>query len=86
MKYNLGDWQELQPWTGPGAPFYQFCDALEVKDGENAPPTGWGADHAIQAWGDFWTRGYYRESESYPKTLHINPDIPFMIWHYSLRG
>ncbi|KIJ58452.1 hypothetical protein HYDPIDRAFT_119526, partial [Hydnomerulius pinastri MD-312] len=59
LQNNLFDWQDLQPWSGPGAMFYKFCDALEVKDGVSAPATGWGLDHAIQAWGSFWKSTYY---------------------------
>ncbi|KAI0065739.1 peptidase S28, partial [Artomyces pyxidatus] len=55
---NLGDWQSLQPDTGGGI-FYDFCDALEVKDGVSAPATGWGAEHAVAAWGNFWSSTYY---------------------------
>ena len=39
VRNNLWDWQELQPlsYSREGYPqFYQFCDALEVKDGVNA--------------------------------------------------
>ncbi|TFY55377.1 hypothetical protein EVG20_g9334, partial [Dentipellis fragilis] len=33
LRNNLWDWQNLSPLSGPGAHFYQFCDALEVKNG-----------------------------------------------------
>ena len=56
---NLFDWQKLQPNGGPGAIFFEFCDALGVKEGANAPPTGWGLEHAINAWGSFWKDIYY---------------------------
>ena len=59
MQYNLFDWQSLQPYVGPGAMFFQFCDALEVKDGVSAGPDGWGLDNAIMAWGNFWNTTYY---------------------------
>jgi hypothetical protein len=39
--------------------FFQFCDALEVKDGVSAGPQGWGLDNAIYSWGDFWNTTYY---------------------------
>jgi hypothetical protein len=42
--------------------FYQFCDALEVKDGVNAGPGGWGLDNAINSWGNFWNTTYYIDS------------------------
>lgn len=59
VQYNLFDWQSLQPDVGPGALFFQFCDALEVKDGVSAPATGWGLENAIDAWGSFWNDTYY---------------------------
>ncbi|KAH7925534.1 peptidase S28 [Leucogyrophana mollusca] len=59
LQNNLFDYQLMQPTTGPGAMFYQFCDALEVKDGVSAPTSGWGLQHAIQAWGNFWNTTYY---------------------------
>lgn len=40
--------------SGPDAAFYQFCDALEVKDGQTAPESGWGLDHALTAWGAYF--------------------------------
>ncbi|KAF8827103.1 hypothetical protein HHX47_DHR5000888 [Lentinula edodes] len=58
FRNNLWDWQSLSPTSGPGATFFQFCDALEVKDGVNAPATGWGLDHALTAWGSFWNETY----------------------------
>jgi hypothetical protein len=58
LRNNLWDWQSLQPTSGPGATFFEFCDALEVKDGVNAPSTGWGLDHALTAWGSFWNSTY----------------------------
>ncbi|KAG9309934.1 peptidase S28 [Chiua virens] len=59
LQDNLFDWQDMQPDTGPGAMFYEFCDALEVKDGVSAPATGWGLENAIYAWGSFWNTTYY---------------------------
>ncbi|GJE86471.1 serine carboxypeptidase S28 [Phanerochaete sordida] len=58
LRNNLWDWQSLEPSTGPNATFYQFCDALEVKNGVSAPSSGWGVDHALSAWGGFWQDGY----------------------------
>ncbi|THH05021.1 hypothetical protein EW146_g10013 [Bondarzewia mesenterica] len=59
LRNNLWDWQKLQPYTGPGAAFFRFCDALEVKNGVNAPATGWGLDHALSAWGSYFRNTYY---------------------------
>ncbi|RDX52320.1 peptidase S28 [Lentinus brumalis] len=58
LRNNLWDWQSLSP-TSDGGIFFDFCDALEVKDGVSAGEAGWGAEHAIQAWGSFWTSEYY---------------------------
>ncbi|KAL0576862.1 hypothetical protein V5O48_005127 [Marasmius crinis-equi] len=58
LRNNLWDWQSLQPTSGPNTTFRKFCDALEVKDGQNAPESGWGLDHAVAAWGAFWRNGY----------------------------
>ena len=33
--------------------FYDFCDALEVKDGVVASEDGWGLDQAIDGWAKF---------------------------------
>jgi hypothetical protein len=57
VRNNLWDWQSLQP-NSKGGFFFQFCDALEVKDGVSAPATGWGLDHALGAWSGFWRDGY----------------------------
>ncbi|KAJ3970306.1 serine carboxypeptidase S28-domain-containing protein [Lentinula raphanica] len=58
VRSNLWDWQDMQPTTGPGAAFYNFCDALEVKNGIVAPAEGWGLDHALTAWGTYWKDSY----------------------------
>ncbi|KIP03851.1 hypothetical protein PHLGIDRAFT_25906 [Phlebiopsis gigantea 11061_1 CR5-6] len=55
VRNNMWDWQ---PETGPNATFFQFCDALEVKNQVSSPASGWGVDHALPAWGDFWKQGY----------------------------
>lgn len=59
LRNNLWDWQSLQPTTGPGALFYKFCDALEVKNGTNAPASGWGLDHALPAWAAYFKTAYF---------------------------
>ncbi|KIJ58453.1 hypothetical protein HYDPIDRAFT_141516 [Hydnomerulius pinastri MD-312] len=59
LRRNLFDWQKLQPASGPGAMFYKFCDALEVKNGVSAPATGWGLEYAVHAWASFWKNTYY---------------------------
>ncbi|KAG1891883.1 peptidase S28 [Suillus fuscotomentosus] len=59
LQDNLFDWQDLQPTVGPGSMFFQFCDALEVKNGVSAGPEGWGLENAIYSWGNFWNTTYY---------------------------
>ncbi|KAF8552214.1 hypothetical protein OG21DRAFT_1465999 [Imleria badia] len=59
LQNNLFDWRYLQPDVGPGAMFFEFCDALEIKDGVSAPATGWGLENAIRSWGSFWNNTYY---------------------------
>lgn len=68
VRNNLWDWQSLDP-SSDGGIFFDFCDALEVKDGVSAGEEGWGADHAIQAWSSFWTTEYY----SYRKSSSSKP-------------
>ncbi|KAF9026495.1 hypothetical protein BDZ89DRAFT_1067591 [Hymenopellis radicata] len=55
----MGFWQDLQPAAGPNQMFYEFCDLLQVweVDGKNtsAPESGWGLDHALEAFGS-WMR------------------------------
>ncbi|KAF9023153.1 peptidase S28 [Hymenopellis radicata] len=59
LSQPMGLWQELQQYRGPNQPFYEFCDYLEVceVDGKNtsAPESGWGLDHALEAFGS-WMR------------------------------
>lgn len=58
VRNNLWDWQSLQVTSGPGTQFTKFCDALEVKDGQAAPASGWGLEHALAAWSSLWRDGY----------------------------
>ncbi|KAF8585313.1 hypothetical protein K439DRAFT_1388477 [Ramaria rubella] len=58
LRNILWDWQSLQPYVGPNATFFQSCDALEVKDGQNAPVSGWGLAHALPAWGAYFKNIY----------------------------
>ncbi|KAK7470336.1 hypothetical protein VKT23_001765 [Stygiomarasmius scandens] len=60
VRNNLWDWQSLQPTSGPNAQFFQFCDTLEVLpyNGAVAPAEGFGLDHALNAWGNYWTSTY----------------------------
>ncbi|KAG7441696.1 peptidase S28 [Guyanagaster necrorhizus] len=63
LRWDLWTWQDLQPNTGPGAAFYQFCDALEVKDGVSAPESGWGVDNALSAWANWFAVNYEAETD-----------------------
>ncbi|KAJ7498558.1 serine carboxypeptidase S28-domain-containing protein [Mycena latifolia] len=58
LRNNLWDWQGLSLSGGAGQQFFNFCDALEVKNGVNAPAAGWGLDHALDAWSSYWTTTY----------------------------
>ncbi|KAF7294367.1 hypothetical protein HMN09_01166000 [Mycena chlorophos] len=58
LQSNLFDWQSLL-LSSDGGLFFDFCDALEVKDGVNAPAQGWGLAHALPAWESFWTTTYF---------------------------
>ena len=69
MRNNLWDWQSLSPTSGPGSQFFNFCDALEVKNGVSAGSDGWGLDNALSAWGAYWKSSYYAESMSFSITL-----------------
>lgn len=55
LRWDLWTWQDMQPNTGAGATFYQFCDALEVKGNVTASETGWGLENALGAWGLHFT-------------------------------
>ncbi|KLO08444.1 peptidase S28 [Schizopora paradoxa] len=59
LRNNLWDWQSLSVTSGPHAQFFNFCDALEVKNGVSAGKGGWGVDHALTAWGSYWNSTYY---------------------------
>ncbi|KAJ8474948.1 hypothetical protein ONZ51_g6894 [Trametes cubensis] len=43
----------------PGGPMFEFCDAMEVKDGKVSGPNGWGLDHALAAWIDYYNSTYF---------------------------
>ncbi|CAK5262521.1 unnamed protein product [Mycena citricolor] len=59
LRNHFWDWQALSLRGGAGGRFFEFCDALEVKNGVNAPAAGWGAKHALNAWGQYWNQTYY---------------------------
>jgi len=96
LRNNLWDWQSLAPDVGPGSQFFNFCDALEVKDGVSAPAQGWGLDHALNAWGDYWKTTYlgvlcgtespnqclgtYNLSQSQWSDVSLNQDFRSWMW------
>lgn len=61
LEEGLFYWQDLQPTTGPGGLFFDFCDSIEVKNGTNAPASGWGLDYALESWGTFYSTIYIPE-------------------------
>ena len=67
VRNNLWDWQLLQPGSLGGSKFFQFCDALEVKDGVAGPVMGWGLDHALTTWSDNFKNSYL------PTRAHLPP-------------
>ena len=72
MRNNLWDWQSLSPSSGPGAQFFDFCDALEVDaDGNVAPESGFGAEHTLKAWASYWNSTYLNLSK-WLLFLHIS--------------
>ncbi|VDC02130.1 unnamed protein product [Peniophora sp. CBMAI 1063] len=59
LRYNLFDYQSLQPYSGTTEQqFFKFCDALEVDGGKVAPATGFGLNHTLSAWGSYLTNTY----------------------------
>ncbi len=64
MRNNLWDWQALQPSSGNKTAFLKFCDALEVKNGQSAPASGWGVQHAVNAWGKYFNGSYMHTCKS----------------------
>ncbi|KAF9464843.1 peptidase S28 [Collybia nuda] len=61
LRNNLWDWQSLQVTSGPGSQFYKFCDALEVKNGQNSPASGWGLEHALPTWAAYFKNTYLKQ-------------------------
>ncbi|KAI0352501.1 peptidase S28 [Trametes cingulata] len=56
----LQDWQDLQPTSGPGGRFYEFCDALELDGNSVAGPMGRGLPNALYAWGAYYQSTYIK--------------------------
>ncbi|KAH9839119.1 peptidase S28 [Rhodofomes roseus] len=60
LQNPIWEWQGLQPSSDlSDSLFFPFCDALEVKDNQTAPPEGWGLENALNAWAGFWQETYY---------------------------
>ncbi|ESK97155.1 hypothetical protein Moror_6376 [Moniliophthora roreri MCA 2997] len=60
LRNPIWDWQMLQPYASDRS-FFDFCDALEVKDGVNAPSSGWGLTYAYEAMGRYFRTFYLDE-------------------------
>ncbi|KAI0065743.1 hypothetical protein BV25DRAFT_1978526 [Artomyces pyxidatus] len=60
LRSQLWNWQSLTPDSG-GAVFYDFCDALEVKNNKSVPASGWGEASAVEAWGKYWKDTAYSQ-------------------------
>ncbi|KAF9553738.1 hypothetical protein CPC08DRAFT_697416 [Agrocybe pediades] len=66
-------WMEapMQEWQGLGVSstrlsrFYEFCDALEVQNGQIATANGWGLDIAVQAWAKYFQTSGFLSGMSY---------------------
>ncbi|KAF7792825.1 hypothetical protein EIP86_003925 [Pleurotus ostreatoroseus] len=59
LRNNIWDWQDLQPESGPGQSFFEFCDALEVQDGQVAGLSGFGMTTALRQWSEYWNNEYF---------------------------
>ncbi|KAL1746822.1 serine carboxypeptidase S28-domain-containing protein [Schizophyllum fasciatum] len=69
LRNNIWDWQSLQPWSeSEGGPltFYDFCDALEVKNRQVSSSRGWGLEHALRAWGTYFSGTVVSAEEDHP--------------------
>ncbi|KAK7053371.1 hypothetical protein VNI00_003997 [Paramarasmius palmivorus] len=60
LRNPIWDWQMLQPYRSDRT-FFEFCDALEVKDGVTATSSGWGLTHAYEAMGLYFRQFYLRD-------------------------
>ena len=76
MRLNIFDWGNLGPNTG--GRFYDFCDALEVKDGMSASASGWGMEHALDAWGIYWKQSYLAECKGLAFKCDLELNISFL--------
>ncbi|KAK7014785.1 hypothetical protein VNI00_019258 [Paramarasmius palmivorus] len=58
----ISRWQDLQPDPEySNSTFFEFCDALEVKDGVQAASSGWGLQHAYDAMGLYFRKVYIKK-------------------------
>jgi len=55
LRNQLWAWQSISP-AGGREEFNDFCNALEVKDGVAAEPSGWGLEHTLDTWGAYETQ------------------------------
>lgn len=78
----------MQPSDGPKSAFFNFCDALEVKDGVSAPASGWGLENALSAWGNYF------KTVTIPKSKRMAPSqlsrlligVPSLVWSTACAG
>lgn len=81
LRNQFWTWQSLTPLSG-GAVFYNFCDALEMKDGVAAGPEGWGLVHALDAWGKYETQYVATFCQDTPQDECLGTyDSTLAYWH-----
>lgn len=81
LRNQLWTWQSLSPLSG-GAVFFDFCDALEMKDGVAAGPRGWGLEHALDAWGKYETQYVATLCQDTPQDECLGTyDSTLAYWH-----
>ena len=82
VQADLWTWQQMQPNSGPGSTFHKFCDALEVKDGVSAPASGWGLEHGLAAWSNYYKTVTLPRSKLLPggHFLAFTDRSPLLFW------
>ena len=84
VKDPLNYWQDGSI-THRSDRFYEFCDALEVKDGKNAPYHGWGLNYAFEAWGRYWNKTLYPSCTFCAIWAMMHSLILRRLWHMGCR-
>lgn len=80
MEAPLQQWQELKVSSTGFSRFYEFCDALEVQNGQIAPETGWGLNVALQAWAYYFAASNLLTSVSYGGAT-VNAEVENTLQH-----